>query len=275
MKSKKPTIAGQLQFTMPYEKKQISSEILCSGQPYQRKIRPARVSQIVNEFDPKLLDDVTVSFRGGRYNVVDGQHRIVALKMINGGVDVMVPCQVIYNLTYEQEADLYNRLDASKKRLTVADSTRAKIEARNDPEILDIQRILKAYGFAWEFSSGGGNAGNNKIAAARAVMNAYRLLGSRGFERMSMLLRQTWDGMSESLNSYMLSGIALFLSTYEDDIDSGVFIKKLSKVSPCEIVSTGRSDVSTRNNALKFARVILGKYNGKSRDNALPYRFNG
>lgn len=273
--SRKPALAGQLHFTTPYERKQLPTGILFSGQPYQRKVKMPRVRQIVDEFDPKLLDEVVVSFRDGRYNVVDGQHRIAALKLMNGGMDIMVNCKIANGLTYEQEADLYERLDASKKRLTVADATRAKIEAQNDPMILDIQRILSLYGLKWTFSSSGGNAGNNRIASARAVTNAYKALGSLLFERMIKLLKKAWNGSKESLNAYIISGLALFVETYKAELNDQIFIKKLSRVSPQEIIAVGRTDATTRNAALKFARAIWGKYNGKARENTLPYKFNG
>ncbi|WP_099205626.1 DUF6551 family protein [Scatolibacter rhodanostii] len=272
---RKPALAGQVHFTMPYERKQLPTGILFSGQPYQRKVKTARVKQIIDEFDPKLLDEVIVSFRDGRYNVVDGQHRIAALKLMNGGTDIMVNCKIANGLTYEQEADLYERLDASKKKLNLADKTRAKSEARNDPDILEIHRILSSYGIRWSFAAAGNGSANNKIISARAVINAYKLLGGTGFERMVKLLKQTWKGDKDSLNAYILSGVALFVKTYESDFKDSIFVKKLSRVQPQEIVSLGRTDISTRDAALKFARVIRNKYNGQSKENTLSYKFNG
>lgn len=272
---RKPTIAGQLHFTTPYEKKQLSTGILFSGQAYQRKVRPARVKQIMDEFDPKLLDEVIVSYRSGQYNVVDGQHRIAALKAMNGGADVMVTCKVASGLTYEQEADLYERLDASKKRLSVADSTRAKVEANNDPEIQNIKKVLKANGLIWSLKNGGGYGGNNRVASARTLLNAYSLLGLDGFAQMIRLIKTTWGGEAKSLNSYILSGMSLFVKTYGQEIQEETFVKKLSRVSPSEIITEGKSDISTREMALKYARVIRNKYNYKARENALSYKFNG
>ena len=65
-----------------------------------------------------------------------------------------------------------------------------------------------------------------------------------------------------------------FLKTYSAEMDDRIFIRQLSKVEPDEIVRRGKLDFSTNNNGLRYARVILEKYNNQ-RKNAkkLPYRF--
>ena len=40
-------------------------------------------------------------------------------------------------------------------------------------------------------------------------------------------------------------------------------------------IRRGRADFSTSNTALRFARVILEKYNGQRGGRKLPYRFRG
>ena len=74
----------------------------------------------------------------------------------------------------------------------------------------------------------------------------------------------------------MLSGMALFLKTYETELDDRSFIKRLSAVDPEEIIRRGKMDFSTNKAALRFARVILEKYNTQQRGGRkLPYRFKG
>ena len=68
----------------------------------------------------------------------------------------------------------------------------------------------------------------------------------------------------------------MFLKTYETELDDDVFIKRLSAIDPEEILRRGKADFSTNKAALRFARVILGKYNSQQRGGRkLPYRFKG
>lgn len=121
---------------------ELSTADLYSGQPYQRPVRDPVVDKLVREWDPRLLTPLTVSCRNGHYYLVDGQHRVCAMRKLNGGKDVMAVCQVYRNLTYPQEAELYYKLDRAKGHLRLAHATKALLESGSDAEILEINRLL-------------------------------------------------------------------------------------------------------------------------------------
>lgn len=255
----------------PYTDKQLSTAVLTSGQGYQRPIQAKNVQGIINNFNPMLLDPIIVNFRVGKYYVIDGQHRIVALKKMNNGRECMVQCKVLSGLTYEQEALLYHQLDASKRKLSLADDTRALAESGEDEGVREIQKAMRLNGFVWNLDKNGSGCTNN-INSVRAVLNAYKQLGYDGLYRTLRIIRKTWGGKPSSLSSYIISGAALFVKAYENEMDDKVFVRQLSKLQPDEIVSRGRSDSSTRNQALKYARVILSAYNRALRNGVLSYK---
>lgn len=257
----------------PYEEKQLSTSVINSGQAYQRPIRKRRVNNIKDNFDPKLLDPPVVSFRDGKFYLIDGQHRIAALKLLNGGNDVFITCRVITGLSYKQEAELYERLDSSKSKLSMGDKTRAAAESGAYKNIADIKNVLSANHIEWLFNSHGGT--NGQITATRSLIKAYDELKFEGFQRMIQILYLTWKGDKQSLSMYILSGMSLFFKTYGSEIKDANFIKRLSKYTPQELISAGKSDQSTSDMSLKFARVLLNKYNYKQCKNVLGYRFNG
>lgn len=252
----------------------LSTGELYSGQPYQRPVLDRVVDKLVREWDPRLLTPLVVSYRDARYNLVDGQHRVCAMRKKNGGKDVTALCRVYHGLTYEQEAELYYKLDRAKGHLRLAHATKALVESGADAEIIEIKRLLEGAGFVWALDKPTGEP--FEIKATRAVINAYRLLGGAAFSRMLELTARTWHGAPSSVKASFLSGMALFLKTYETELDDDVFIKRLSAIDPEEILRRGKADFSTNKAALRFARVILGKYNSQQRGGRkLPYRFKG
>ena len=252
----------------------LSTGELYSGQPYQRPVLDRVVDKLVREWDPRLLTPLVVSYRDGRYNLVDGQHRVCAMRKKNGGKDVTALCRVYHGLTYEQEAELYYKLDRAKGHLRLAHATKALVESGADAEIIEIKRLLENAGFVWALDKPTGEA--FEVEATHAVINAYRLLGGAAFSRMLELTARTWHGAPSSVKASFLSGMALFLKTYETEMDDDVFIKRLSAIDPEEILRRGKADFSTNKAALRFARVILGKYNSQQRGGRkLPYRFKG
>ena len=252
----------------------LSTGELYSGQPYQRPVSDPAVDRLVREWDPRLLTPLAVSYREGRYNLVDGQHRICAMRKKNGGKDVTTLCRVYRGLTYEQEAELYYKLDKAKGHLRLSHATKALVESGSDTEITEIKRLLEGVGFIWALDKPAGEA--FEIGATRAVINSSPLLGAASSTRMLTLAARTWLGTSCSLKASMLSGMTLFLKTYETELDDDAFIKRLSAVDPDEILRRGKADFSTNRAALRFARVIWDKYNSqRSGGRKLPYRFKG
>lgn len=267
------TLLPDVEYTNPGVERSIYTGKLTSGLPYQRPVDEKEVDRLIREWDERLLDPLTVSFRDGRFNVVDGQHRIAAMRKMNGGREVMVVCKVYSGLDYEQEAALCYKLDKAKKRLSLSQSTNALAESGTDAEVAEIKRLVEDAGFIWALGKKSGKS--YEIVATRAVINAYRLLGGPGFSRMLSLLARTWDGEPRSMNAVILSGMALFLKTYDTELNDHTLVKRLSAVDPEEIIRRGKLDFSTNSTALRYARVILEKYNGTRGGRKLPYRFKG
>ena len=73
-------------------------------------MEPEDVDRLIAKWDDRLLTPLVVSFRDGKFNVVDGQHRIAAMRKMADGGNVTVPCLIYTGLSYEQEAELYFNL---------------------------------------------------------------------------------------------------------------------------------------------------------------------
>ena len=90
--------SGELRF--------LPTDRLTSGQPYQRPVEEKDVDDLIRKWDDRLLKPLIVSFRDGHFYLIDGQHRVAALRKMNGGAEVIVPCQIHNDLTYEKEAEI-------------------------------------------------------------------------------------------------------------------------------------------------------------------------
>lgn len=249
----------------------ISTDKLTSGLPYQRPVDDREVDRLVREWDERLFEPIAVSYRDGRYYVIDGQHRIAAMRRMHGGCEIMIRCKVYSGMTYMDEAELCYKLDRAKKRLSLAQSTNALAESGTDAEITEIRNLLGSVGLAWAL--GKNHGARNEIVATRSVINSYRSLGSAEFLRMFGLISDTWRGNPRSLLDPIISGMTLFLKTYGKELSDAVFVRRLSAVDPDEIIRRGRADVSTRNAPLRYARIILEKFNSCRGGKKLAYRF--
>ena len=257
---------AEVEYSNPGSIRTLSTSRLTSGLPYQRPVEQKNVDKLVRNWNSRELYPVIVSFRDGKFNVVDGQNRIAAMRQMAGGWDVTAPCMIYTGMTYEQEAELYAKLDKGKRPLTPRQHTKALVESGSDARIMEIKCLVEDVGFVWALGEPTGEP--FEIAPIRALINAHQLLGGEAFARMLSLLAGAWQGAPNSLKASMLSGMALFVKTYEAELSDRAFIRRMSIVGPEEIIRLGRIETDV---GLRFARIILEKYNGGGAE--LPYRF--
>lgn len=253
-------------FTNPGKIQLISTVNLHSGLPYQRPVRPGHVKQLIRTWDPTYLTPVEVSYRDGKYNIVNGQHRIEAMRKMNGGENLMVQCLVYTGLTYQHEAAMYYLLDKTSGHLKLANAIKALLESGTDPSIIDIKQRIERAGFTWALDKPAGVT--YEIKPVREIINAYQKLGGHTFSRMLGLMAGAWHGTQNSLKSGMISGMALFLKTHETELEDYEFIRRLSQVDPAEIIQLAQVDRP----AMRYARLIRKKYNEQGAK-MLPDRF--
>lgn len=72
---------------------------------YQRALQAYKVRRIAGNFDAEAVGVLLVSKReGGEYVILDGQHRLAALRMVDR---THALCQVFSGLTLAREAQIY------------------------------------------------------------------------------------------------------------------------------------------------------------------------
>lgn len=192
---------------------------------YNRTISRVRVNEIKRRFNADQVNPVKVSYRDGKYWIIDGQHTSIVLFEMNGrDPRTPIPCEVIDGLTYEQEADLFYRINTSSKPLNTAEKLNSLIEAR-DPDALRFRDVVEARGYV---------IGSGKANSLNAVTSAWSIF-KRDEGRLSDILDLTsacWQSRTAGVNSDIISGIDLFLSNHGDEYRPEQFVKKLSNVKP-------------------------------------------
>ena len=117
----------------PIPAKEVEQRIECVPlerivtEQYQRILNMKNVAGIVKNFDPAKLGVLVVSHRAdGTYAVLDGQHRLAALRRL--GYDA-ANCIVLEGMTIRQEADYFRRQNENKQSLRINDTFNASLWA--------------------------------------------------------------------------------------------------------------------------------------------------
>ena len=244
----------------PKENKKINTKYLFVDPLYQREIDTRRVNKIVKEFNPNLVNPIKVSFRDGKYWIIDGHHTMMALIANNGGKDLVVECIVFYGMTWLDEVNYFLAQRGISRDVNINDRLRAMKNA-GDPDVSNMVKLAEKCGFIIDFK---GSKGPNKIVALSTLTKVYADMEPDEYVDYLGLLKKTWGGSPDSLSREILQGFYIFYKTYAGKFNSKSFVTRLKKVAPYDIIRDGRSSLSP--GATKYARQILGRYNYNARD---------
>lgn len=242
---------------------QLNARLLLVDKSYQREIQQDRVKRIVANFNPALVNPIKVSRRGGRYYVFDGQHTLAALRTLNPSPSMTVDCKVYEGLSREDEARLFAEQNGISRAVESAAKFKA-LYAAGDVDIIEMVRLVERSGFFMDFSKA---KTNNRITAVSKTYKVFKSVSSSDFVEILSLIKETWEGIPESLNTEIIGGMYLFYKHFKGEYKRRTLVTQLSKVSPIIIIREGKA-FSSGGDA-RFARQILNIYNKNLRTNRL------
>jgi hypothetical protein len=187
----------------------------------QRDLNPARVDRLAASFDLEQLGTPTVSFRDGCYYIIDGQHRIEALKAIGYG-DQQVQCWVYKGLSEADEAERFLRLNDV---LAVAAYPKFKVAVQaGRAEEADIDRIVRAQGLRISLERG-----DRAISAVHTLRRVYRRGGPACLARTLRIARDAYG--DPGLEAMVIDGIGLLCHRYNGELREDQVIPALAEAS--------------------------------------------
>lgn len=191
---------------------------------YQRPVNNSRVRQIVNNFNKASIQKPLVSFRDGKYYVIDGQHRIKALMLL--GYEEWT-CDVITGLSKKEEAIIWDNFNGNSKPATTIERAYAQLLA-GDKRALFIDQIVNETGFEIDYKSTG-RAGT--IIAYKALQNVEKKYGKQMLQKVLRTIRDTLGTSREALSGIVIEGLADF---YNEKANSEKFKESWLTKRLCE-----------------------------------------
>lgn len=199
---------------------------------YNRGINRAHVNRIKRNFHEDMVQPAIVSFRDGKYWIVDHQHQTQAIFELNGSdPNTPIKCSVRTGLTYEQEADLYYRLNTGSRPLNFSDKLVGLIESK-DATALEFRDTIESCGYV---IGGGTNNSFNALSLAWKVFNTRG--GKERLEEILTLTHECWPNNKNGADGRIIDGILVFLRVHGSEYQRERFIKVMSQTNPKDIVT--------------------------------------
>ena len=222
---------------------------------YQRPLKN-RVNQIVKNYDPMLVGTIVVSRRKDGLYIVDGQHRVAALLDLFGD-EAEVDAQIYYNLTVEEEADLFLRINTGQSKANYNERTKADYASGNE-FAREYFNALDESALPWAFEGGGRAA---VFIAHSAGQNILKIYGKT-------VLKEACNILALSDNKKMYDGKCLRaianIINYMPEVDT-IKLAQLLSVSDKNVLLTSATKYGPNfsNNTQSFmnlSKAILELY---------------
>jgi hypothetical protein len=184
----------------------------------QRDLNQARVNRLAAVFDIEQIGAPTVSHRGDWYYLIDGQHRIAALKQWLGSwEDQQVQCWCYEGLSKAAEAEVFLKLNDT---LAVHAFAKFKVSVQaGRGEEADVDRIVRALGLRIARGSGG-------ICAVATLRRVYARGGPAVLSRALRIIRDAYG--EAGLDGAVIDGIGLLCQRYDGDLSEQRAVERLS-----------------------------------------------
>lgn len=258
------TLKKSAKCTKPnYKELQVSDLNLAD---YQRtRLSMEIVKRYAKDFDWDIFGVPLVSYRDGKYWVVDGQHRVEVLKIL--GIETVL-CQVLSGLSYEEEAAKFVKLNTEHKVLNANQKFHGKVEAK-DSDALSIRDIMKQNNLTYAKHLRGQN--ETVVSAIATVERIYNKKGSAHLNRVLNILKQAWYGDNSAFNCAVMVGLSTFLSNSRG-VQDGILISTLERRMPNDIIVSAnlyasKNDINLNSGSggqkPHIAKVIRDLYNAE------------
>ena len=173
---------------------------------YQRVFKLCNILKNKAEFDENKIDVKTVSYRDGKFYLVDGWHTAVLLLLMG---EKTMTVKIVNNMSRDDEAKFFARQNKGKVRVSAKDTFFSLLEGHEERET-NIFNICKERGYNLSRATNRGKGGHS-VSAVTVLCRLYDLdllnltfdiLHATGFESYKEAFNARFLGSFEILKDY-------------------------------------------------------------------------
>lgn len=188
----------------------------------QRDLKEYRVNHLLANFDLEDFGLPTLNRRDEVYYIIDGQHRIEALKRwLGDGWEIQrIPCKVYEGMSERDEADMFDRLNDTL-RVGVFDKFKNRVTAGRETEVR-IAEVVKSVGLVISRDSVPG-----AIGAVGTLVKVYTRSDGQTLAKSLRIIRDAFG--DSGLEAAVIDGIGHLCQRYNGSLDEELTITRLSE----------------------------------------------
>lgn len=185
----------------------------------QRDLRAPRVADLLNQFDLEMLGYPVVNKRDAAFWIIDGQHRIEALKAFLGEWQSQrLTCRLYTGLTEREEAEMFDNLNNA---LPVAafDKFKVRVRAGRDIEVA-VKRATEKAGLKIALDQD-----EKSVSAVTTLVNVFKRSNSATLTRTLNIVHHAFG--KPGLTAELIDGTARVCERYNGELKDDALVERL------------------------------------------------
>lgn len=233
----------------------------------QREFRKAHGDRIAADLDLNKIGIPVINHREGNFWVLDGQHRVYALKQ-NGFDTYDLMCEVYEELTDAEMADMFLGRGAAKA-ISQYDKFHVACTAGYKRETA-IRRTVESNGLRIDRATG-----ENTIGAIAACGKVYDRAGDVVLGQTLRVLKNAFGGAQAAFDGVLIEGVGLVFNRYNGQTNEKDLASRLATTSVRNVLQRAETQRERTGNQKSqcVAATVVDIYNkgvGPRSQNRLP-----
>ena len=184
----------------------------------QRDYNVHRAHELAADFNLEGMGYPVVSRHADVAFVIDGQHRVAALKIIGFSEDDVIQCEVYQDLSLEEEAEQFLERNTALAVNAMAKFRVGVVAGRSDE--VEIEQTVHAQGL---------KVGSGGIRAVGALRSVYKRIGPSGLAATLRIIRDAYG--NAGFEGVVIQGTALTIQRYNGKLNEAHMVKSLTKAA--------------------------------------------
>ena len=211
--------------------------------------------------------------KDGLFYVLDGRHRIIALREIFGD-DTEFPALVLKGLQVQDEAWMFNHLNIDHRAVPASETFRAALMAK-ERYAVDIEEVLTSEGIGiigvTKFEKGAKSSAGGRVAETQAIGTLNRIYkrdGKLALRNVISILKDAWIEEHGAFDRFSLVAVAAFVNKYGKKSKPPTLIRAMRDANPGQLKTSadllkGTISLGSGSGLEKYGNTILANWSNK------------
>lgn len=233
-------------------------------QQAQRPFQESHAKKIAAEFDTDKFDPPVITKPNGQghYHIVEGQHRVWAVRALFGDEEKL-KCRMVNATDPKRAAEIFLGINAGRKAVKPVPQFQVAVTAGREPQTT-INKLVAKLGYRIQASKV-----DFSISAVRALVHVHDRQGYDVLHATLLVLKNSWGGDVTAFQGDLIKGYAVFINEFPHVLPTRMADVMPKAFSPNQLLAAGRLYAEQHRVPLLegLSETLRGKYNRGLKEN--------